>query len=147
MSFDIRPTAKDYTKFVEKNEDYYVPKFKYYSHTPSAFHIGWNWAAFFGSWWWFLYRKMYFWAAACLLSMVVPYTTLFAWVLWPIAANQLYHQHAEKKVSNLKASQGADYDWLLADIGGVHRWVPPVAAFFILTPILFALAIIILGTA
>lgn len=132
------PTTQDYVAFIGKNADRFIPKFENFSINPMSFHASWNWPAFLASFWWFLYRKMYLWAGLCFLSMCIPYLNFVAWIGWAVAANHLYFQHIQKKVSELKSFQGANYGQHLGSIGGVHGWVPLVAVIVTLIPILFA---------
>ena len=131
------PTTAEYTSFVGKNPSYYLQKFNKFSFMPMSFHASWHWPAFLASFWWFLYRKMYLWAGLCFVSMCIPYINFVAWIGWAVAANYLYFQHTQKKISELKAYQPDSYQQYLVSIGGVHGWVPIVSVIVTLLPLLF----------
>lgn len=120
-------TDEDYAAFVQGNTHTYLPKFHHYGATPSGFHAGWNWAAFFFSFWWFLYRKMYMWAAISFLTLWLPYFNFVVMIGWAIAANFLYFKHVNEKISELKSYHGQSYVNYLRSFGGVNSWVPWVA--------------------
>lgn len=139
---------EDYGTFIDKNVHKFLPKFNGYGVNPTAFHPGWNWAAFFFTFWWFLYRKMYLWAIVSFVTLWVPYFNLIVWIGWGIAANNLYFKHANAKIAEVKAYHGDSYGVYLRDIGGVNSWVPWVAllvsgGFFLLVILgFFSLAIL-----
>lgn len=132
------PTNEEFKKFIGKNYHIFIPKFDKFSIMPAAFHPSWNWPAFFFAPWWFLYRKMYLWAVLSFICLWIPYLNLLAWIGWAVAANDLYYKHMHKKIAELKAFHGPEYEQYLLTIGGVHGWVPLVAIIVTLTPIALA---------
>lgn len=104
------------------------------------FAATWHWPAFFVGFWWLLYRKMYLWALVCLVMLAIPYSNVAAWIALAIGANYLYYRHAKNKIRAVKNARAID-DILpvLAELGGVNKWVPFLAVVVSVTAFLLFL--------
>ncbi len=67
-------------KYVQKNADYYIAKWKLMSITGSK--ISWNWAAFFFTSLWFGYRKMYFYGFLYITFNLLSFIPLYGILIW-----------------------------------------------------------------
>ena len=121
------PTDEEYAAYIGNNVYKFMPLFKRYSLQPATFQAGWNWPAFFFSFWWYLYRKMYFWALAAFITLLIPYFNLVIMIGWGVAANYLYFRHANNKIDECRSVQGPAFMQCLYESGGVNGWVPWVA--------------------
>jgi hypothetical protein len=128
----------DYTDAVEKNTDYFIPKFEGFDDGGSR--LGWNWPAFFITGPYFLYRKMWLWGvlymfypliliavlgvgAAVTMSGgkpsesamgtlgIVALVLFFApWILLPVYANSLYWRKINKLIDELPRTVASQPD-------------------------------------
>lgn len=112
-------TEEDYSAFVGKNSDKYLPKFRKFMLEGGGFSLSWHWPAFFLPFWWLLYRRLYLWAAVALFARFIP---VISWVAFGLAGNYLYFRHAKNKIHALK-SGGKPSVRVLARAGGVNRAV------------------------
>jgi hypothetical protein len=125
--------ADDLRVFVGPGAGYYLPRFARFSVAGiDNFAVTWNWPAAFVPLFWMLYRKMYLWALAVFVSHCIPVFNLIALLVWPMVANYLYYKHARGKVAEVRAANpGVDVAAPLAEVGGVNRWVWPLAIILI----------------
>ncbi len=122
------PSEADVVCFVGEKSGYYLGKFrKFQVGRVETFAPTWNWASFLGTFWWFLYRKMYLWAGVSFVVGCIPYLGLLAWIGWGIGGNYLYSRHVSAKIAEVSAVTPPDaMPALLAQLGGVNRWVVTV---------------------
>lgn len=96
-------TVEDFTAFVGKNSEKYLPKFaKFNAGGIDSFKATWHWPAFFVPFWWMLYRKLYGWAVLAFFLGIIPYLGLITGFVWAIVANRLYYNNAKKKLLEIK---------------------------------------------
>jgi len=97
-------TVDDFSTFVGKNSETYLPKFaKFNAGGIDSFKATWHWPALFVPFWWMLYRKLYGWAALVFFTAWIPYIGWFILpIVWAIVANRLYYNHAKKKLLEIK---------------------------------------------
>lgn len=134
----------------EKNQAYYLEKFKLFDQEKDSLKPSWNWWAFlsFGSW--ALYRKMYGWAFIWVMIEVVMVVvskikpsdtfnwvtvlvilavlaTLALWIASGFYGNALYHRFINKKIRKAEnADVNAEEQVVIQRLnrsGGVHAWV------------------------
>lgn len=127
-SWEIGPA--DLRAFVGPRADYYLERFaRFHPGGVDRFVVTWNWAAFLGGFWWFLYRRMYVYFLIALFGAMVPYAGLVVWFGGALAGNYLYYGEVRRRVRDIKAAAaGRDALPALREAGGVHGWVPWVAA-------------------
>ncbi len=97
-------TVDDFSTFVGKNSETYLPKFaKFNAGGLDSFKATWHWPALFVPFWWMLYRKLYGWAALVFFTAWIPYIGWFILpIVWAIVANRLYYNHAKTKLLEIK---------------------------------------------
>ncbi len=119
----------EWRAYLGKNADYYLGQFpRFRVGGTQAFAATWNWSAFLATFWWFLYRKQYLFFALGLVGMFMPYVKWLVWIACGIAGNYLYYIEARRHIVAFKlGNPGRDVTNMLAQVGGVHAWVPPVA--------------------
>jgi hypothetical protein len=101
--------------FVDKNANYYVPKWCTMQQSGTA--VSWNWASPLGGILWMAYRKMYLymWLAIgfCVgegileeaLQVPAPFTwgtNIIVWILLGMFGDTLYLRHAKLKITSIK---------------------------------------------
>jgi hypothetical protein len=128
-AFSGPPGEAELRAFVGDKAKYYLPRFARFSiGGVDSFSLGWHWPAFLCGFWWMLYRKMYLWALALFVSACIPYVGVLAWFGWPMVANWIYYKEAKKRIAEVRAANpGGDITAALSAVGGVNRWVWPVA--------------------
>jgi hypothetical protein len=119
----------EWSAFLGRHADRYVRKFARFSiGGVDSYALTINWPAAFVPFWWALYRKLYVWAAVFLVMPFVPYGNIVLWLLTPFVANYILYTEAKKRILAVKAANPSrDVSGLLAQVGGVHGWVPVVA--------------------
>lgn len=138
----MQPIAdRDYEAFVQKNATRYLARFRAFDGLAGNYRATWNWSACLLVFWWFLYRRMYLWAGAAFLLCLMPHTGLVVMIGSGMAGDWLYYREARKAVDSLReAFPGQDLAPRLAELGGVHGWVPAAGA------VLTVLALLGLGS-
>ncbi len=133
--------------FVGDKAEYYLPRFaRFFIGGVDNFSLGWHWPAFLAGFWWMLYRKMYLWALALFVSACIPYINFLAWIGWPMVANWIYYKEAKKRIAEVRAANpGGDITAALSAVGGVNRWVWPVAVTLSIIGLLFLAAALFFG--
>jgi tetratricopeptide (TPR) repeat protein len=132
----------------ERNQEYYLTRFKQFDQLGTGLKRSWNWPAFFFNHPWFLYRKMYGWFFAFSISVPVIFKPINMFVdlaiektpwagiillpilltpqlLYGFFGNSLYHKHIKKKIAVAQLTI-KDEAKLLEHLGkgkGVNRWV------------------------
>lgn len=136
--------------FIQKKEEYYIPKFKeiqeFYRSTS------WNWAAFFFNSWWFLYRKMYtigfgLIIADILIGSLMPSLSLIISIAIAVISglygNIAYLKHIQKQLNYFINMGDEIKQRLILNKGGVNIAIPIILAIITLV---FLLLIGTLGT-
>jgi hypothetical protein len=119
------PAEADVVCFVGDQSGYYLGKFRSFQvGRVETFVPTWNWNAFLFTTWWFLYRKMYLWALLAFVASCIPVVGLVAWIAVGVAGNYLYYRHASAQIGRVRAvTPEGDLPRVLAQVGGVNRWV------------------------
>jgi tetratricopeptide (TPR) repeat protein len=122
----------------EKNQEYYLKRFKEFDRQGPGLKVSWNWAAFLLSSGWALYRRMYVWffvgLGLSLISVIFAGTghyiidAIISWVFWilfTIFANSLYHSKVKKKIAaaQISTTDKTSVFESLGKNGGVHTAV------------------------
>jgi tetratricopeptide (TPR) repeat protein len=134
----------------EKNQAYYLEKFKLFDQEKDSLKPSWNWWAFLSFGTWALYRKMYGWAFIWVLIEVVMVVvskikpsdtfnwvtvlvilaglaTLAIWIASGLYGNALYHRFINKKIRKAEnADVNAEEQAVIQRLNrssGVHAWV------------------------
>lgn len=89
----------NFASYIQENPEYYLDKFS--KMEVSGKQTSWNWAAFLFTDAWLLYRKMYKWFfivlfAQLLISLFIPFLSIFAHILVGLYGNHLYKDHIEQ---------------------------------------------------
>ena len=121
---------KDMVDFIQKNPEYYIPKFEKMQKYEKS--TSWNWASFFLSSLWFLYRKMYTYGFGIMvLSFILSYIPFIGSILRlaiPILAgifgNSIYLKHIEKNLSELNNLDEDVKHRVILSRGGVNLVLP-----------------------
>lgn len=123
---------KDIVDFIQKNVEYYIPKFKLIQDFNKT--TSWNWAAFFLSSNWFFYRKMYGIGAGVLLLSII--STFIPFIGFPISigililsglyGNILYLKHIQKQLDALTNINDDVRHRIILTNGGTNLWLPIV---------------------
>jgi type IV pilus assembly protein PilA len=146
----------DYEAAVDKNTNYFIPKFEGFDAGGSR--VGWNWPAFFLTGPYFLYRKMWLWAVlyifypfilaivvgigtavvvgasqneagAAVVGLVALLLYFAPWILLPMFANSLYWRKVNKLIEDMPSSVASQPDKRarrLAGNGGTNIVIPLV---------------------
>lgn len=135
---------KDMVDFIQKNPEYYIPKFEQMQQYEKS--TSWNWASFFIFPLWLLYRKMYAYGfGVMVLSFVLSYipfigiiSALAIPILGGLFANSLYLKHIEKNLGELNNLNADARHRVILSKGGVNLALPIVV--FVLTGLLAGIA-------
>lgn len=111
--------------FIGDKSEIYLARFrKFDPGGEDRFAATWNWPASIFVSFWFLYRKLYLWAFITLIASIIPVVSILTVIFSGACGNYLYYRHARRKIAVLSATAtAADLDSVLAQSGGVHRWV------------------------
>ncbi|MBI4844682.1 MAG: DUF2628 domain-containing protein [Nitrospirae bacterium] len=118
-------TNDDFTAFVGKNSERYLPKFaKFNAGGIDNFRLTWHWPAFFAPFIWMLYRKLYGWALLAFIigwAGLIPYAGIFINIAWATTANYIYFRHVKSKISEIKQQHSSQETQraVIAEVGGV----------------------------
>lgn len=125
-----RSLPQDLAAYVGFKAEFYMPSFQKFHETEDRFAATWNWPAFFFSFWWLLYRKMYLWAGVCFaLVMLASFGGLLFMIACGLLGNWLYYRHAKGQIIEAQRMyKPGEISQAIAQRGGVHGWVPWVAA-------------------
>jgi hypothetical protein len=117
--------------FIQKNTEYYIPKFKEIQESKNP--AKWNWASFLFSEWWFLYRKMYIIGLIILivdifLSMITKswLTNIVISVIFGFYGNAFYLRHIQSELESIKNVSEATKKRLILEKGGVNNMIPVI---------------------
>lgn len=97
----------DMINFIQKNNEFYIPKFKDMQEFDKT--TSWNWAAFFFTSNWMFYRKMYGYGVGLILAnMLLAFVPFVGWILnlatyavCGLYGNTLYLKHIQKKLESV----------------------------------------------
>ena len=126
---------KDMINFIQKNVEYYIPKFKDIQELRQT--TSWNWASFFFNSWWFLYRKMYgigFGIIAftfIVTSMAPAISTILnigVSLLSGLFGNILYLKQVQKQLQSVEGMEVDLKQRILLNRGGVNLAIPVILA-------------------
>ncbi len=124
-------TYTDYTDselslFLEKNQPYYIEKFKVMEKTADK--KSWNWCAFLFTSYWMFYRKMYVEAiiynVGISILACIPFVGLVLVSAGPVCAglfgNYFYYEHTKKKFVEISCSDNSMREMLIQKKGGTN---------------------------
>ena len=140
----VEVTEEDFSNFIGKNSDQYLPHFKkFHVDGSDKFVLTWNWAACLLGFWWMLYRKLYAWALIAFFLVFIPFWVLLGSIVYGVIANYIYYKHAKKKIieckNNLGSLDPSKVEFALHKIGGVQRGLIPIFAAIAWLAIIFFL--------
>lgn len=121
---------KDMVDFIQKNPEYYIPKFEQMQDYEKS--TSWNWASFFIFPLWLLYRKMYAYGfgvmvASFILSYIpfIGFISAFAIpILGGLFGNSLYLKHIEKNLGEISTINEEARHRVILSRGGVNLALP-----------------------
>lgn len=121
---------KDMVDFIQKNPEYYIPKFEQIQEYNKS--TSWNWASFFLGPLWLLYRKMYVYGfGLMILAFILSYVPFIGWVLpivccvcYGLYGNYLYLKHVEKNLDEFKHLNEDARHRVIISKGGVNLALP-----------------------
>lgn len=141
---------RDMINFIQKKEEYYIPKFKEIQELYKS--TSWNWAAFFFNSWWFLYRKMYaigfgLIIADIVIGVLTPplslITSIAIAVISGLYGNIAYLKHIQTQLISFTKMDDDIKQRLILNKGGVNIAIPII---LVIITIGFLLLIGALGT-
>lgn len=141
---------RDMINFIQKKEEYYIPKFKEIQELYKS--TSWNWAAFFFNSWWFLYRKMYaigfgLIIADIVIGVLTPplslITSIAIAVISGLYGNIAYLKHIQTQLISFTKMDDDIKQRLILNKGGVNIAIPII---LVIITIGFLLFIGALGT-
>ena len=146
-------TYTDYTDselslFLEKNQPYYIEKFKVMEKTADK--KSWNWCAFLFTSYWMFYRKMYVEAiiynVGISILACIPFVGLVLVSAGPVCAglfgNYFYYEHTKKKFVEISCLDSSMRDMLIQKKGGTNIILPIVLlVILVIIGIIFAIFI------
>lgn len=138
----------DIINFIQKNNEYYIPKFKEMQDFEKS--TSWNWASFFLTSNWLFYRKMYGYGAGLIVANIIFACIPFiGWILnigtcvaCGLYGNSLYLKHIQKQLDSIKDLREDVKHRSILTKGGTNLVLPLVITFVL--PIL-AIILIFLG--
>lgn len=136
---------QDMINLIQKNTEYYIPKFKQMQDAQKT--ISWNWASFFFNSLWFLYRKMYIWGFGIIgvsfilnfIPILGPVASLALSILSGLYGNILYLNYTQKQLNEFDNLNDDVKLRVLLSKGGVNIVIPIVVF------IIFSIILLILG--
>lgn len=128
---------KDMVDFIQKNPEYYIPKFEQMQKYEKS--TSWNWASFFIFPLWLLYRKMYTYGfGLIILSFLLSYipvigviSTIAIPILGGLFGNSIYLKYIEKKLEEISNLNDDVKHRVIISSGGVNLALPIVMCLFI----------------
>lgn len=141
---------RDMINFIQKKEEYYIPKFKEIQELYKS--TSWNWAAFFFNSWWFLYRKMYaigfgLIIADLVIGVLIPslslITSIAIAVISGLYGNIAYLKYIQNQLISFTKMDDDIKQRLILNKGGVNIVIPII---LVIITIVFLLLIGALGT-
>ena len=125
-------TDSELSLFLEKNQPYYMEKFKTMEKTSDK--KSWNWSAFLCTSYWMFYRKMYvegiIYIVGNTILSLIPFIgwilSLAAWVCVGLFGNAFYYEHIKKKFVEISCSDSSMREMLIQKKGGTNIILPIV---------------------
>ena len=119
-------TDSELSLFLEKNQPYYMEKFKTMEKTADK--KSWNWSAFLCHFYWMFYRKMYIEGIVFIVGNfilgLIPFIgwilNIAAWVCCGIFGNYFYYEHTKKKFVEISCSDNSMREMLIQKKGGTN---------------------------
>ena len=119
-------TDSELSLFLEKNQPYYMEKFKTMEKTADK--KSWNWSAFLCHFYWMFYRKMYIEGIVFIVGNfilgLIPFIgwilNIAAWVCCGIFGNYFYYEHTKKKFVEISCLDSSMRDMLIQKKGGTN---------------------------
>jgi hypothetical protein len=127
--------------YVGENYDKYRYKFAQLYQNDGKYQLQWNWPAFLVTFPWLIYRRMYPWAAALLIIMVIapPLLQLPIGIVMGLMGNYLYYRYAMQRLQKISANGSERRDAIIA-AGGTHS-IPVTIGVTFLAGILMSIII------
>jgi ribosomal protein L37E len=140
----------DMVNFIQKNTEYYIPKFKEMQDFQKG--TSWNWASFFLTSNWFFYRKIYGYGVGLLIAhMIFALIPFLGWILnmgtcaaCGLYGNNLYLKHVQKQLNSVDGLREDVKRRTILSKGGTNLVLPLVVGFTI--PILIFIFIFLGAT-
>ena len=141
-------TDSELSLFLEKNQPYYMEKFKTMEKTADK--KSWNWSAFLCHFYWMFYRKMYIEGIVFIVGNfilgLIPFIgwilNIAAWVCCGIFGNYFYYEHTKKKFVEISCLDSSMRDMLIQKKGGTNIILPIVLlVILVVIGIIFAIFI------
>lgn len=154
----INDSSKNYTDeelnlFLEKNQLYYMEKFRVIESTGSK--VSWNWCSFLISGYWMFYRKMYIQAILYIVAnFVLGLIPFIGWIgniaLWICAGlfgNYFYLEHVKKQFCEISCADSSNRSMLIQKRGGTNIVIPIILLIIpVVIGIIIAMFFAALGT-
>ncbi|GAA0702159.1 hypothetical protein GCM10008904_08580 [Paraclostridium ghonii] len=120
----------DMVNFIQKNTEYYIPKFKEMQEFEKS--TSWNWASFFLAPNWLLYRKMYGYGFGLIITNVIftfiPFLgfllNIGTYIACGLYGNSLYLKHIQKQLSSVGGLKEDIKHRVLLSKGGTNLALP-----------------------
>ena len=140
--------------FLEKNQGYYMEKFKTMNKTADK--KSWNWCAFLFGGYWIFYRKMYVEGIIYIISnTILACIPFIGWILniaiyvcAGLFGNSFYYEHIKKKFVEISCADSSMRTVLIQKNGGTNIILPiillavPIVIVLILTIFISTLGIV-----
>ena len=136
---DLKERIKLWEAYIQKNTEYYIPKFIEFYTTDK--NTSWNWVSFFWAPYWMAYRKMMDKGVLVVIPILIPLVNIITLIFTGIFGNYLYYKHVESKIEEAIAKEktlnisAIDY---LQKIGGVDT-----KGIFIMMGLIFVLNLLV----
>jgi hypothetical protein len=138
-------TDEEFATFIGKDAAQYIATFKTFNvGGKDTFKATWNWSAFVFPFFWTIYRKLYRWAVLAFVLFMIPYVCFAVMIVYGIAGNYMYYNHAKKKIREVKAKPSdAQESTEIESAGGVNRdaLTTAVMLFILVVGVVAAIAI------
>lgn len=125
----------DMINFIQKNTEYYIPKFKEMQEFEKS--TSWNWASFFLTSNWLFYRKMYGYGVGLILANIIfafiPFLgfilNIGTCVACGLYGNSLYLKHIQKQLGSVEGLKEDIKHRVLLSKGGTNLALPVILTF------------------
>lgn len=125
----------DMINFIQKNNEYYIPKFKNMQDLEKS--TSWNWASFFLTSNWLFYRKMYGYGVGLIIANIIfAFIPFIGWILnigtgvaCGLYGNSLYLKHIQKQLDSVKDLREDVKHRAIMTKGGTNLVLPLILTF------------------
>ncbi|MGL5347530.1 MAG: zinc-ribbon domain-containing protein [Peptostreptococcaceae bacterium] len=125
----------DMINFIQKNTEFYIPKFKDMQEFDK--NTSWNWGAFFFTSNWMFYRKMYGYGVGLILAnIVLAFIPFVGWLLnlatyavCGLYGNTLYLKHIQKQLQSVDGLREDVRHRSILSKGGTNLVLPLILMF------------------